>query len=125
CSHATLFPYAALFRSRGVGMVTAVLAHERLMDLVAARLSLDPAEVRRANFVRPEQMPYISVTKHPYESGDYGAALDSALKAFDYAGARRDQETARGEARLVGLGIGSSVEDSRAGRSPFRALGLE
>src|SRR5207237_3172933 len=44
---------------RGVGMVTAVLAHERLMDLVAARLSLDPAQVRRVNFVRPEQTPYL------------------------------------------------------------------
>jgi len=110
---------------RGVGMVTAVLAHERLMDLVAARLSLDPAEVRRANFVRPEQMPYISVTKHPYESGDYGAALDSALKAFDYAGARREQETARGEGRLVGIGIGSYVEYTGAGSSTFRGRGME
>jgi aerobic carbon-monoxide dehydrogenase large subunit len=68
---------------RGVGMVTAVLAHERLMDLIAAQLQLDPVEVRRVNFVRPEQMPYLSVTKHPYESGDYGAALDSALRAFE------------------------------------------
>ena len=110
---------------RGVGMVTAVLAHERLMDLVAARLSLDPAEVRRVNFVRPEQMPYISVTKHPYESGDYGAALDSALKAFDYAGARREQETARGEGRLVGIGIGSYVEYTGAGSSTFRGRGME
>src|SRR5207253_3709027 len=47
---------------RGVGMVTAVLAHERLMDLVAARLRLDPLEVRRINFIRHEQMPYRSVT---------------------------------------------------------------
>ena len=41
---------------RGVGMVTAVMAHERLMDLIAARLEMDPAEVRRVNFVRKEQM---------------------------------------------------------------------
>ena len=110
---------------RGVGMVTAVLAHERLMDLIAVRLHLDPGEVRRVNFVRPEQMPYLSVTKHPYESGDYAAALDSALRAFDYQGARREQEIARGEGRLVGIGIGSYVEYTGAGSSTFKGRGME
>ena len=110
---------------RGVGMVTAVLAHERLMDLVAARLKLDPAQVRRVNFVRPEQMPYISVTKHPYESGDYAAALESALVAFGYEDARRQQKTARAEGRLVGIGIGSYVEYTGAGSSTFRGRGME
>src|SRR2546428_9866019 len=106
-------------------MVTAVLAHERLMDLIAARLHLDPAEVRRVNFVRPEQMPYLSVTKHPYESGDYAAALDSALRAFDYRGARREQQIARGEGRLVGIGIGSYGEDHGAGPPNFQRRGME
>jgi carbon-monoxide dehydrogenase large subunit len=110
---------------RGVGMVTAVLAHERLMDLIATRIHLDPAEVRRVNFVRQEQMPYISVTKHPYESGDYAAALDSALKAFGYEDARREQKTARAEGRLVGIGIGSYVEYTGAGSSTFRGRGME
>src|ERR1700730_6803253 len=68
---------------RGVGMVTAVLTHERLMDLIAVRLGIDPAEVRRRNFVKPAQMPYTAVTGHPYESGDYPAALQAALTAFD------------------------------------------
>jgi len=102
-----------------------VLAHERLMDLIAAQLQLDPAEVRRVNFVRPEQMPYLSVTKHPYESGDYAAALDSALRAFDYRGARREQQIARGEGRLVGIGIGSYVEYTGAGSSTFKGRGME
>src|SRR3989441_10919726 len=106
-------------------MVTAVLAHERLMDLVAARLNLDPAGVRRVNFVRPEQMPYISVTQHPYESGDYAAALESALMAFGYEGAGRQQMTARAEGRLVGIGIGSYVEYTGAGSSTFRGRGME
>src|SRR5437879_10985117 len=73
---------------RGVGMVTAVLAHERMMDMIAGRLGLDPAEVRRRNFVRPEQMPYTSSTGHPFESGNYTAALELALSAFDYSRAR-------------------------------------
>ena len=81
------------------GMVTAVLVHERLMDLVAARLGVDPARVRRVNFVPAARMPYVSVTNHPYESGDYAAALDTALREFDYAGARKEQEEARGQPR--------------------------
>src|SRR5205823_11879633 len=66
---------------RGVGMVTAVLAHERLMELIAARLELDPLDVRRVNFVRREQMPHRSPTGHPYETGDYAAALEAAASA--------------------------------------------
>ncbi len=109
---------------RGVGMVTAVLAHERLMDLTAARLGLDPADVRRVNFVTAAQMPYLSVTKHPYESGDYPAALDSALRAFDYTAAREEQRKARGDGRLVGIGIGSYVEYTGAGSSTFQGRGM-
>src|SRR4029077_19946008 len=80
---------------RGVGMVSAVLAHERLVDLTAARLGLDPAEVRRVNLVRPDQMPYRSVTGHPYESGDYPRALETALAAVDYRRARDEQRAGR------------------------------
>jgi len=109
---------------RGVGMVTAVLVHERLMDLVAARLGLDPAHVRRVNFVPAARMPYLSVTNHPYESGDYAAALETALQAFDYAGARKEQEEARGQGRLVGIGIGSYVEYTGAGSATFEARGM-
>jgi carbon-monoxide dehydrogenase large subunit len=108
---------------RGVGMVTAVLAHERLMDLIAAHLEVDPVDVRRVNFVPRARMPYTSVTGHPYESGDYIAALESALKAFDYAGGRRQQELARAEGRLLGIGIGSYVEYTGAGSSTFQARG--
>src|SRR5256885_15507885 len=84
---------------RGVGMVTAVLVHERLMDLIAARLSLDPADVRRVNFVRAAQMPYTSVTHHPYESGDYNTALDAAPAAFAYSSSRAAQGRARAAGR--------------------------
>jgi aerobic carbon-monoxide dehydrogenase large subunit len=109
---------------RGVGMVTAVLVHERLMDLIAARLSLDPAEVRRLNFVPVASMPYRSVTKHPYESGDYAAALDAALEAFDYTTAREEQTKARAQGRLLGIGLGSYVEYTGAGSSTFKGRGM-
>jgi carbon-monoxide dehydrogenase large subunit len=109
---------------RGVGMVTAVLAHERLMDMIAARLSLDPAEVRRINFVTPAQMPYVAATGHPYESGDYPAALDAALAAFDYGRAREEQARARSAGRLMGIGIGSYVEVTGAGSSTYVGRGM-
>src|SRR5919201_2401823 len=105
---------------RGVGMVTAVLTHERLMDLVAARLGLDPVEVRRLNFVRKEQMPYRSVTGHPYESGDYAAAL----AAVDLDALRDARNQAREAGRLAGVGIGSYVEYTGAGSSTFAGRGM-
>lgn len=109
---------------RGVGMVTAVLVHERLMDLIASRLNIDPADVRRRNFVKPEQMPYTAATGHPYESGDYPAALEAALSAFDYTRARAEQSKARASGRLVGIGLGSYVEFTGAGSSTFKARGM-
>ena len=110
---------------RGVGMVTAVLAHERLMDIIAATLGLDPAEVRRTNFVRADQMPYQAATGHPYESGDYAAALDAALGAFDYRRARAERAKARSAGRLVGIGIASYVEVTGAGSNTFSGRGME
>jgi len=101
---------------RGVGMVTAVLAHERLMELIASRLDLDPLDVRRVNFVKREQMPYRSVTGHPYESGDYAAALDAAANAIGYAALRKER---------VGIGIASYVEYTGAGSSTFRGRGMD
>jgi carbon-monoxide dehydrogenase large subunit len=109
---------------RGVGMVTAVFTHERLMDLVAAQLGLDPADVRRRNLVRPEQMPHTTPTGHPFESGDYPAALEKALAAFGYKRARAEQARARATGRLVGIGIGSYVEFTGAGSSTFTGRGM-
>lgn len=109
---------------RGVGMVTAVLVHERLMDLVAIELGLDPADVRRLNLVRSEQMPYMSVTHHPYESGDYAAALDRALDTFDYESVRQERDRARRNGRSLGVGLASYVEYTGAGSSTFRRRGM-
>jgi aerobic carbon-monoxide dehydrogenase large subunit len=105
---------------RGVGMVSAVLGHERLMDLTAARLGLDPADVRRINLVRPDQMPYRSVTGHPYESGDYPRALETALAAIDYRRAREEQRAGR----RIGVGLASYVEYTGAGSSTFVRRGM-
>jgi carbon-monoxide dehydrogenase large subunit len=109
---------------RGVGMATAAVIHEHVMDLVAAEVGLDPAEVRRRNFIAPEQMPYTAVTGHPYESGDHAAALDLALLGFDYADALRQREEARAAGRLVGIGIGCYVEFTGGGSRTFVGRGM-
>ncbi len=101
---------------RGVGMVTAVLAHERLIDLIAARVGIDPLEVRRLNFVPRERMPYRTVTGHPYESGDYAAALDAAARVFGYDEMKKTGAT--------GIGVASYVEYTGAGSATFKGRGM-
>ena len=109
---------------RGVGMTTAVLAHERMMDVAARELGLDPAEIRRRNLVPAESMPYTTVTSHPYESGDFQATLEAALEAFGYEQARIDQDRARADGRSLGIGIASYVEVTAGGSRTFVGRGM-
>jgi 2-furoyl-CoA dehydrogenase large subunit len=85
---------------------------ERMMDLLAERVGLDPAEVRRRNLLGPEQFPYRSPTGGLYDSGDYPAALDKALETARYAELRREQAAARAAGRYVGIGIALAVDPS-------------
>ncbi len=109
---------------RGVGLTTAALVHERVMDMAARRLGLDPAEVRRVNLVPAAKMPYTTVTGHPYESGDFAQPLEAALREFDYEAARRRQGQARAEGRAVGIGIASYVEVCAGGSAVFNGRGM-
>jgi carbon-monoxide dehydrogenase large subunit len=109
---------------RGVGMTTAVLVHERLMDIAAHELAIDPADIRRRNFIPADKMPYTTATGHPYESGDYTAALETALTAFGYEQARAGQETARAAGHAVGIGIASYVEVTAGGSRVFVGRGM-
>ncbi len=95
---------------RGAGRPEAAYMLERLMDAIARDLGLDPAEVRRRNFVPPDAFPYDGPTGVRYDSGDYGRALDEALRRIDYAGFRSEQAAARAAGRLVGLGLGVYCE---------------
>ncbi len=85
---------------------------ERMMDLLAERLGLDPAEVRRRNLLRPEQFPYRTPTGGLYDSGDYPAAFDKALEIAGYDELRREQARARAEGRWVGIGLAVAVDPS-------------
>jgi carbon-monoxide dehydrogenase large subunit len=109
---------------RGAGRPEAVLVMERLMDLIAAELGLEAAEVRRRNMIPPELMPYAMGVPYRdgepivYDSGDYVGALDKALAAIGGIEAfRRRQRELREQGRYLGLGIGCYTEGTGAG--PF------
>jgi aerobic carbon-monoxide dehydrogenase large subunit len=80
------------------------------VDLLARRLGIDPAEVRRRNFIPPERFPYTSMMGLAYDSGDYARTLGHALDRAGYAALRGEQEAARRSGRLVGIGIACYVE---------------
>jgi aerobic carbon-monoxide dehydrogenase large subunit len=109
---------------RGAGRPEACFAMERLVDLVARELRLDPVEVRRRNMVRADEMPYAAGLPYRdgepivYDSGDYPGGLDKALDALGgLAAFRRRQQEARQQGRWLGLGIGCYIEGTGVG--PF------
>ena len=97
---------------RGAGRPEATAAIERAMDLFAAEIGMDPAEVRRVNFIRPEEFPYNSPTGASYDTGEYGKALDKVLEAGGYAELRAEQARRReaGDPVALGLGLAAYVE---------------
>lgn len=108
---------------RGPGRYEAHFFRERLIDLAAAELGLDPAEIRRRNLLRPEDMPWSIGKLVPYEppsavdSSDVPAAFDAALKAIDYETLKRDVRKPHPDGRLHGIGLACFVESSGAGPS--------
>ncbi|MGH9102206.1 MAG: xanthine dehydrogenase family protein molybdopterin-binding subunit [Acidimicrobiales bacterium] len=102
---------------RGAGRPEATAMIERSMDLLAAELGIDPAEIRRRNFVRPEEFPFRAVTGALYDSGQYELALDQALSLAGYEELRAEQRRRREAAdpRLLGIGISCFIEISGSG----------
>ncbi|MCW2846325.1 MAG: putative Xanthine dehydrogenase, molybdenum binding subunit apoprotein [Marmoricola sp.] len=94
---------------RPFGKEAGVLLMETIMDAVARETGLDPLEVRRRNWVKPDQFPFVTATGLELDSGDYEGLLDKALTVLDYEQARREQELARQRGRFVGIGIGFEV----------------
>jgi carbon-monoxide dehydrogenase large subunit len=108
----TTAPVAAY---RGAGRPEACFYIERLMDTAARAIGLDPAEIRRRNFIAASRFPFRTVTGQVYDSGDYPQALDRALKAADYAGLRARQAERRAKGEIVGVGLASYVEPCALG----------
>jgi carbon-monoxide dehydrogenase large subunit len=98
----------------------AVYLIERMVDVLAQKLNIDKAEIRRKNFIRKEQFPYTSAFGFEYDSGDYHAALDKVLNAMDYKGLRAEQAATRANPdspTLMGIGLVAFTEVVGAGPS--------
>ncbi len=109
---------------RGVGMTVGVFVMECLMDRLAAATGLDPAEVRRRNFIGADEFPYAAATGLVYDSGRYEETLRAAADAFAYEEARREQAQLRRQGRLVGIGIATFVEYTGMGSKTFQRRGM-
>ena len=97
---------------RGAGRPEATQMLERAIDLLAAELDLDPAEVRRRNFIPNDAFPYTTASGANYDIGDFGGALNLALESADYENLRREQASRRdsGDSRQLGIGLSAYVE---------------
>jgi aerobic carbon-monoxide dehydrogenase large subunit len=94
---------------RGAGRPEATAAIERAVDLFAAEIGMDPAEVRRKNLVAPDKFPFTSASGAQYDTGRYAEALDTVLEAAGYDGLRAEQARRRESGDPVQLGIGVST----------------
>ncbi len=104
----------------------AVHTIERLVDRLAGRLGIDPAELRYQNFIPKEAFPYHSPTGWEYDSGDYKLALDTALEQIGYADLRKEQAEKRARGELMGIGLSTFTEIVGAGPShTFDILGIK
>ncbi len=110
---------------RGAGRPEATYLIERMMDLLAVELGLDPAQVRKHNFIDREAFPYRNPAGTSYDSGDYAAALDRLLAMADYPRLRRDQAVARQAGRLHGIGMAAYVDLGGGGPADRSAVHLE
>jgi carbon-monoxide dehydrogenase large subunit len=108
---------------RGAGRPEATYFLERAMDMLARELNMDPADVRRKNFIQPDRFPFTTQMGAVYDSGNYEAALDLALETVNWKQLKAERDAARAEGRLVGLGLAMYVEVCGVGPSSFLATG--
>ncbi|HEU5439945.1 MAG TPA: xanthine dehydrogenase family protein molybdopterin-binding subunit [Ktedonobacterales bacterium] len=97
---------------RGFGSEVTNWMVERMVDLVARQLQMDPVAIRRMNFIQPDQFPYFIPTGNMYDSGNYEAVLNKAVEMLDYDAWRKEQERLRQQGRYVGIGVISAQERS-------------
>lgn len=108
---------------RGAGRPEASYVLERLIDMAANELNMDPMEIRRKNLIPADAFPYQTPVALMYDSGNYQGLLDKAEELADYKGMRSEQEKARQDGRLVGVGMSSCIEASGPAPSAV-AVGL-
>jgi len=106
---------------RGAGRPEATHVAERMMDLLAVELNMDPVELRRKNFIRKEEFPFVQNFGLTIDSGDYEKAMDKALKIVGYDDLRKKQKEQRKQGKLVGIGLSTWIE--LCGLGPGAATG--
>jgi carbon-monoxide dehydrogenase large subunit len=108
---------------RGAGRPEATYVVERIMDVIARELNLDPVEVRRKNFPTASEFPFHTATGLDYDSGDYETALNKALDLSGYQKLRDEQQAGRDQGKLIGIGLSSYVEICALGPSQAMPAG--
>ena len=109
---------------RGVGMAMGAFVMERTLDLLAGRLGLDPAEIRRRNLIPRDAYPFTSAAGFVYDSGDYPKALEMALELASYDALKRERDAGRERGRLFGVGISCYTEYTGMGAATYRHRGM-
>ncbi len=109
---------------RGVGTIQGVFVIERIMDMIAQALGLDPAEVRDRNFIQPHELPYDTAAGRLYDSGDYPGSLEKLLNLSEYQELRQAQQKARSSGEYVGIGISCFVEHTSTGSQDYHKRGV-
>lgn len=112
---------------RGAGRPEAAAMLERMMDLAAAELDLDPAEIRRRNFLQPDQFPYTTLTGASYDTGDYDKPLTEALRLAGYEELRAEQarRIEAGEKVVLGIGMSAYVEITGGGSGEYASVRVD
>jgi carbon-monoxide dehydrogenase large subunit len=109
---------------RGVGMTMGAFVMERTLDLLADRLGLDAAEIRRRNLIPKSAYPFTSAAGFVYDSGDYPKALEMALDLAGYERLTCERDAARASGRLLGIGMSCYTEYTGIGSSTYRRRGM-
>ena len=102
---------------RGAGRPEASYVVERLVDIAARDLKMDPIELRRKNFIQPHEFPYQTPVALLYDSGDYDKLFDKAVEVSNYSELLRQRDAARAAGKIVGVGVSGCIEASGLGPS--------
>ncbi len=106
---------------RGAGRPEATYLLERIVQVAADQLGLDPMEIRRRNFIQPDQFPYQTPVALVYDTGDYESSLNKALESSDYASFAARKEASKAAGKLRGIGVSSYIE--ACGIAPSNVVG--
>jgi carbon-monoxide dehydrogenase large subunit len=109
---------------RGMGPPPHNFVLEQLMDISARQLGMDPAEIRRKNYIPPDRFPYTIASGNEYDSGNYEAALDAVLEMGSYPKLRAEQAQARQHGRLLGIGLVNTIEPGVFDWNAYAIVGL-